>query len=349
MIRKLHHITTSLIVLLSLALGFSACGKDKPSDSGNPGGDNPGTVVPADGQGGYLFAHTGTGSNYYRLFYAISRDGIKWTELKRGESPLSMYYGFPYITRDANGTFWMIGTSTGTKPHFPIVWWSDDMITWKHTDLPPAIMELPAGYENDTNSYGAMKIFFDNASGLFFITWHAGEKELSGNAWWESMRTFYITTKDFATFTPAQKLFSFSGQDESMAQIDASLHYYDGKYYAVIKDERWPEHSSTGKTVRIAVASSPTGPWSNPGGSLTPAWREAPTMVQSPDGTEWYLYVEDYTIHRYELYKSLSITKGTAWEKVSDMVPPTADNCRHGCIIRIDETVYSKLKATYDK
>ncbi|MBP5720336.1 MAG: hypothetical protein J6W82_04650, partial [Bacteroidales bacterium] len=114
MIRKLHHITASQIVLLSLALGSLACGKDKPFDGGNPGNDDPGTVIPAVGDGGYLFAHTGTGSNYYRIFYAISRDGLNWTELKRGESPVSTYYGFPYITRDANGTFWLIGTSGGS-------------------------------------------------------------------------------------------------------------------------------------------------------------------------------------------------------------------------------------------
>lgn len=343
---QLKNIAISLSVSIFLALGSSACGKETPSESG---GNKPAPVVTDDGQGGYLFAHTGTGKNYYRLFYALSRDGISWTALKRGATPLSTYYGFPYIARDSKGTFWLIGTSTGSKPHFPIVWWSDDMVTWKHKDLASSIMALPAGYENDTNSYGAMKLFFDPVSEQFLITWHASEKGLSGNASWESMRTFYISTKDFITFTPARKLFSFSGQDENMAQIDASLHYYDGKYYAVIKDERWPEHASTGKTVRIAVSETPTGPWSNPGNALTPAWREAPTLVQSPDGSEWYLYVEDYTVHRYEMYRSPSLSRNSLWEKVPGMTPPAGDNCRHGCIIRIDETVYGKLKATYDK
>ncbi|MBR5043102.1 MAG: glycosyl hydrolase family 32 [Bacteroidales bacterium] len=346
MILQLKHIAVSLSVFIFLALGCSACGKETPPEGG---GDKPDPAVSDDGQGGYLFAHTGTGKNYYKLFYALSRDGISWTVLKRGESPLSTYYGFPYIVRDASGTFWLIGTSTGSKPHFPIVWWSDDMVTWKHKDLPSSIMALPSGYENDTNSYGAMKLFFDPVKGQFMITWHASEKGLSGNASWESMRTFYILTEDFQTFTPAQKLFAFSGHDADMAQIDASIHYYGGKYYAVIKDERWPEHASTGKTVRIAVSDTPTGPWSNPGVSLTPAWREAPTLVQSMDGSEWYLYVEDYTVHRYEMYHSATLTLNSMWEKVAGMTPPPGDNCRHGCIIRVDETIYSKLKSTYDK
>lgn len=333
---------------MSLALGFSACGKDMPLYEG---GDKDETVpsLEADGTGGYLFAHTGTGSNYYHIFYALSRDGKTWISLNRGKSPLTSYYGFPYIVADKNGTFWLIGTSSGAKPHFPIVWWSEDMVTWKHKDLPSSIMALPDGYENDTNSYGAMKLFFDSASEQFLITWHASEKGLSGNSKWESMRTFYIMTKDFVSFSTAKKLFTFSGTDSGMAQIDASIHCYGGKYYAVIKDERWPSTAATGKTVRISVADSPTGPWCNPGAALTPAWREAPTLVQSPDGSEWYLYVEDYTVHRYEMYRSGSLANNSLWEKVSDMTPPPGDNCRHGCIIRINETIYSKLKATYDK
>ena len=343
---RIRKILASIALVSLFCLGLSACGKHGEEEGGGGGG---GKVDPYEGQGGYLFAHTGTGSNYYKLFYALSRDGITWTALKRGESPMTTYRGFPYITRDADGKFWLIGTSSGSLPHFPIVWWSEDMVTWKHKDLPAAIMDLPEGYENDTNSYGAMKIFFDTASKQFMITWHAEESDLSGNARWESMRTFYILTKDFVTFTPAAKLFDFTGKDATMAQIDASIHFHDGKYYAVIKDERWPETASTGKTVRIASSESLTGPWTNPGGSVTPSWREAPTLVQSPDAVYWYMYVEDYTVHRYELYRSATIANNNVWEKVESMTPPPGDNCRHGCIIRVEEAVYKKLKNTYDK
>lgn len=344
MIFSVKHLSVVVGIAMILSMGCAACGKGV-----KPGGETPGGGDPViEGPGGYLFAHTGTGSKYYRLFYAVSRDGIKWTALKRGESPMSTYYGFPYIVQDSKGTYWLIGTSTGAKPHFPIVWYSSDLITWKHKDLPSSIMALPEEYENDTNSYGAMKLFYDPVSDQFMISWHAGEAALSGNAYWESMRTFYILTKDFQTFTPAKKLFSFTGSDENMAQIDASVHYTGGKYYAVIKDERWPASASTGKTVRISVSESLTGPWTNPGGSITPSWREAPTLVQSPDGAYWYLYVEDYTVHQYELYRSTSITNGAQWEKVTEMTPPPGDNCRHGCIIHVDEAIYQKLLKTYD-
>ena len=338
---QLKNIAISLSVSIFLALGSSACGKETPSESG---GNKPAPVVTDDEQGGYLFAHTGTGKNYYRLFYALSRDGISWTALKRGATPLSTYYGFPYIARDSKGTFWLIGTSTGSKPHFPIVWWSDDMVTWKHKDLASSIMALPAGYENDTNSYGAMKLFFDPVSEQFLITWHASEKGLSGNASWESMRTFYISTKDIITFTPARKLFSFSGQDENMAQIDASLHYFGGKYYAVIKDERWPETTPMGKTIRIAKSQGGIlGPYSNPGAPICPSWHEAPILIISKEG-KCRIYTEAYTKGgKYDMYEA--DTMDGKWTQKEYESPKS----RHGCMIPIDEATYQKLLKAFDK
>ncbi len=301
------------------------------------------------GEGGYLFAHTGFDDNYYKLFYAISRDGLTWTALNGGATPMESYWGFPYITKDSYGTLWLIGTDNGSLPHHPVVWSSSDAVSWTRKDLSASIMDLPAGYVNDTNSYGAMKIFFDPVSEQFIITWHASETGLTGDAKWESMRTFYILTKDFKSFSPAAKLFSFTGSDANMAQIDASIHYHSGRYYAVIKDERTKESSSTYfKRPRIAVASSLTGPWTNPGGALTDKYREAPSLVKSPDGAWWYLYVENYGANPnvYELYRSASLT-ATGWSKVSSFSPPPGGNCRHGCVIHIDERIYRRLQSAY--
>ena len=309
--------------------------------------DEHGTDI--SGEGGYLFAHTGFDDNYYKLFYAISRDGLSWTELNGGASPMNSYWGFPYITRDAYGTFWLIGTDNGSLPHHPVIWSSSDAVSWSRKDLPASIMTLPEGYVNDTNSYGAMKVFFDPVSEQFIITWHASEAGLSGDAKWESMRTFYILTKDFKSFTPAAKLFSFTGSDANMAQIDASIHYYSGRYYAVIKDERTKDSSSAYyKRPRIAVSASLTGPWTNPGGALTDKYREAPSLVKSPDGAWFYLYVENYGTNpnTYELYRSTSLT-ATGWSKVGSFSPPPGGNCRHGCVIRIDEKTYRRLQAAY--
>ena len=313
-----------------------------------------GTGIEETGTGGYLFVHTGKGDgNYYRLFYGISHDGISWTELNGGESPMPTYWGFPYVTKDNDGTFWLIGVSN-TVPRYPMIWKSSDMVSWTvYKSLSRSVLALPSGYSNDTNSFGAMKLFFDPVSEQFMLTWHAAETNTADDAYWESMRVFYVLTTDFETFTPAQKLFAFTGSEASTAQIDASIHYYGGKYYALFKDERTYHSSSTYyKRPRIAVANSLTGPYDNPGGALTPKHREGPTMVKSPDGTYWYLYVENYNgddppnTNYYELYRSASITSSN-WSLVSTFTPPSTTNCRHGCVVPIDAKVYRRLEAAY--
>ncbi len=301
--------------------------------------------------GGYLFAHTGEGSGrYYRLYYAVSRDGITWTALNGGEQPMPEYYGFPYITSDNDGNYYLIGTTDGELPHSPVIWKSKDLIEWNKIILDSSIMDLPEHYENDTNSYGAMKIFFDPVSERFMITWHASLKRYEkGKNHWKSMRTFYVLTEDFSEFTEAQQLFDFDGPDRTMAQIDASIHYYNGIYYAVVKDERWRDNISTEveeqKVVRIARSRNLTGPYTNLGCGVTPEWREAPTLVRSIDGIRYFLYVEDYGNHRYELYASESIERNGRWDKI-EITPP--ENCRHGCIIKIDEETFNNLNNHYE-
>ena len=60
------------------------------------------------------------------------------------------------------------------------------------------------------------------------------------------------------------------------------------------------------------------------------------------DEREWYLYTEAYNEQSYHLFKSSSLT-GNAWSQVN-FTPPVA---RHGCIIKIDESLYKKIIAAY--
>lgn len=54
---------------------------------------------------------------------------------------------------------------------------------------------------------------------------------------WDSMRTLYVLTKDFETYTEPQKLFNFTGADENMAIIVAIIRKVNGVYYAILKDD----------------------------------------------------------------------------------------------------------------
>ena len=266
-----------------------------------------------------------------------------WETLNDGKVILETYLGHPTLTRGGDGKYYMIGVSTGQTPHYPVLWFSDDLVVWGHRDLSPDIFDVSAfNYKNDTYYYGAPKVWYDSASGRYIITWHAGITGVdNAQEEWESKRTFYILTEDFETFTPADRLFDFTGDDADMATIDTIIEKEGDTYYAIIKDERWPDKCPTGKTIRIASSSSLTGPYTNPGPPVTPAWREAPSIVRSPDGQGWYLYTEQYPT-AYELYRCSSLA-GSMWSQVA-FTPPEA---RHGWVMRIDETQYQAIVDAY--
>lgn len=322
----------------AMAAMWVSCGTPETEQSGRPG-DGGASV---SGNGGYLFVHM-TDQNYGRMFYSVSRDGLVWETLNGGKVIIDSYLGHPTLTRGGDGKYYMIGVSTGQTPHYPVLWFSDDLVVWGHRDLSPDIFDVSAfDYKNDTYYYGAPKVWYDSASGRYIITWHAGITGVdNAQEEWESKRTFYILTEDFETFTPTARLFDFTGDDADMATIDTIIEKEGDTYYAIIKDERWPDKCPTGKTIRIASSSSLTGPYTNPGPPVTPSWREAPTIVRSPDGQGWYLYTEQYPT-AYELYKCSSLA-GSMWSQVA-FTPPVA---RHGWVMRIDETQYQAIVDAY--
>ena len=294
---------------------------------------------------GYLFAHM-TNGNYGRLYYSVSRDAKQWQPLNNGEIVLDGYLGHPNIVRGADH-FYMMGVTTEGVLRAPVLWYTDDLITWNRKDFSRDLFDVSAfDYVNESVYLGAPKIFFDEDNSRYIVTWHAYDPAVGpGDPLWESMRTFYILTSDWENFTAPQRLFDFDGEDATMATIDVILNKEGGKYYALIKDERWPETVSTGKTIRVASSDCLTGPYSNPSASITDSWEEAPVAVRKVDGKGWYLFTERYLLssNRYACYETDSFASGE-WTPV-DIVSP--DDGRHGCVIAVTEDEYQALLAKY--
>lgn len=338
----------SLLFAFVAPFVLAACDSGKDVDVIVPKSESQTSDVnlrPGEG-GGYIFAHM-TMNNYGRLYYAVSRDGVDWTELNDAQQINTDYYGHPNICKGGDGKWYMLGVSS-TGNHHLILWYTTDLITWHHRDLPERALSLTdKTFDGKTyvNSewYGAPKLFYDEASSQYMITWHAGVSGLSGNASWESRRTFYCLTKDFKTFTESKRLFDFTGDDADCATIDVVIYKQNNTYYAVLKDERWPEHAKYGKTIRIAKSQSLTGPYSNPGPNITKTseWHEAPIVFPSPDGSKMYLYTEAYatTNHPYHMYSAPSLDD-TSWTRTTN-TPPTGS--RHGWIIKVDESTYEAV------
>lgn len=329
------------LLLFSLAVAFNlvACNNDL----------TPATVSyehPQLQEGGYLFAFI-TNSRYYKLHYAISRDGYVWNTLNGGNIIAPSYNGHPDICQGRDGRFYMIGVNPLT------LWSSDDCVDWQVDDLDNEIFDKARdlGFYA-VSDYGAPKIFYDEESDQYMINWHGCRVE--GENDWQSMRTLYVLTKDFKQFTSPELLFDFDGEDAEMSIIDAIIRKVDGRYYAILKDERSREDApATGKTVRIAKSDNLTGPYTGLSANVTPTdlMREAPIFTVLPDG-RYAILAESYNSRPFSYQMFTSASMDGPWVENSFQGPVINDGtsrpgARHGCIVRVPENVYQRLSEAY--
>lgn len=294
----------------------------------------------------YLFAHM-THADYGRLYYSVSLDGLHWDRLNDGKRITDDYRGHPDIARGPDGTYYMIGNGGDLGPEIHI-WSSRDLIQWQRfSKFMPDLKSTP-GYSQAMQSIGAPKIYFDEPSKQFVILWHtphAKPTKEDAERYWTSQRTLYVTSKDLKEFSaPPKRLFAWE-----MGTIDVFLRQAEGRYWAIIKDERYPTLDwVTGKTVRIASSDSLLGPYKDLSAPISPNFREAPTLIPSPNGEVWYLYYEQYPGLSYGVsvadklsgpwYQLSGYTFHRKWDKYS--LPPKV---RHGAMITISRKQYDAL------
>lgn len=294
----------------------------------------------------YLFAHM-MHSNYGRLYYTVSLDGLHWYQLNDGQRVFDEYKGHPDICKGSEGRYYIVGNQNDASPNINI-WVSDDLISWeKYSTYTPDLKKTP-GYPEALQRIGAPKLFYDEASAQYVMTWHTPHKEgteKDPERYWASQRTLYVTSKDLKSFSEfPRKLLPWD-----MGTIDVFIRKAEGNYWAIIKDETYPTLDwVTGKTVRIASSKSLLGPYENLSDPISPNFREAPMLIPSPDGDIWYLYYEQYPGVSYGLsvadslngpwYQISGYTFFAKWDKYS--MPPKV---RHGCMITITREQYDQL------
>ena len=298
----------------------------------------------------YLFAHM-IHADYGKLYYTVSLDGLHWQTLNGTKRVFEEYRGHPDIALGHDGRYYIVGNRGDGAPAINF-WVSSDLIKWeKYSDVTPDLKATP-GYGNCLQRIGAPKMFWDERTRQYILTWHTphlqGTKE-DPERYWASQRTLYVTSKDLRTFSsPPQRLFPWE-----MGTIDVVLRHAEGRYWAIIKDERYPTLEwTTGKTIRMTSAPELTGPYPEPGPPISPNFHEAPMLIPSPDGKAWYLYYEEYPGMSYGL--SVAGTLKGPWFKVSGYtvnknwnkyeLPPTL---RHGCMITISRKQYDALVAAF--
>ncbi len=294
----------------------------------------------------YLFAHM-VHEDYGRLYYSVSPDGLHWNTLNDGKRVFEEYRGHADICKGHDGRYYLVGNRGDNRPDINF-WVSDDLITWtKFGDYTPDLKQVP-DYPKALPRIGAPKLFYDEPGSQYLLTWHTthdlGQTDLP-EPYWAGQRTLYATSRDLKVFSnPPRKLFSWD-----MATIDVIVRREGDRYYAILKDERYPTLDwPTGKTIRICSASSLLGPYSEPGPPISPGFREAPALIPSPNGRDWYLYYEQYPGVSYGLSVADSLkgpwfqvsgaTYYRDWDKYS--LPPKV---RHGSMIPITRKQYQAL------
>lgn len=315
--------------------------------------DPPGQVTPGETptNDAYLFAHMMHG-DYWRLYYSVSTDGLHWDLLNGGKRVFEDYRGHADICKGHDGRYYLVGNRGDAQPDINF-WVSDDLITWtKHSDFIPDLKNVP-DYPKAMPRIGAPKLFFDSASGQYVVTWHTthdlGPTTLP-EPYWAGQRTLYTLSKDLRIFDqPPKKLFPWA-----MATIDVILRKEGEFYYAILKDERYPTLDwTTGKTIRISRSQALLGPYSDPGPPVSPSFREAPTLIPSPNGKAWYLYYEQYPGVAYGL--SVATKLDGAWVQVAGNQLPAWDKfrvpakARHGSMFAITFKQYNKLLNSFAK
>ena len=181
----------------------------------------------------------------------------------------------------------------------------------------------------------APELFYDAKQAQWLIFWATTipgkfpETENSGD---NNHRIYYVTTKDFKTFSKT-KLF----YDGGFNVIDATILPAKGKFYLVVKDET---KNPVKKDIHLAVSDNAEGPYSKVGPAITGDWVEGPSAIQI--GSEYYIYFDHYGDPKY--YGGIKSPDMEHWQDIS---PATSfpKGFRHGTVLRVPASVVENLSS----
>jgi len=282
----------------------------------------------------YLFSYfKGSGDG---LHLAYSKDGMKWETLFSDSILLKPEIGKdklmrdPSIVQDEEGVFHMVWT-TG--------WWdqgvgyasSKDLINWSEQQNIP-VMEK---FEGTKNTW-APELFYDKKDKTFYIFWAStisgafpdlptSESEKGLNH-----RQYYVTTKDFKTFSETQLFF-----EPGFSVIDGAILQKDDIYYLFVKNEN---SAPAEKNVRVI---SNNKPFEFPITVSEPItgdyWAEGPAPLQV--GEYVYVYFDKYRDKKYGAVRSKDMVN---WEDISDYIS-FPQGTRHGTAFAVSEEFFNDM------
>ena len=277
-----------------VAAALLGCGQAAPTRTTSDG-----PAPPADGPG-YLMAHfTGEHPTGEQVYFAISTDGLIWTDLNGSRPVLVSTVGEqgvrdPALVRSPDGDrYWILatdlriasGTGWGVAMHEGstslVVWESEDLVEWSE----PRLVDV-AGAIPDAGCAWAPEANYDPVTGDYVVYWAT----ISPRDGVTKPRIYYARTTDFREFTPPALYIDRPG-DQPI--IDTQILPIDrpGAPFAYIR-------ASGDRQITFEAADSILGTWTPLGDlshlGLTGADVEGPILFQFNDGDRWGLYVDRY-------------------------------------------------------
>lgn len=274
----------------------------------------------------FLFSYF-VGNGEDGLHLATSTDGYNWEALADGKSFLTPTAGGdklmrdPCIIRGKDGKFHMVWTVSWNEKGLGYAT-SEDLLNWSTQQFIPVM----AHEENARNTW-APEVFYDEREELYLIFWsttisgmYPETQSEEENAY--NHRQYYVTTKDFKTFSET-KLFYEPGFNV----IDGTLIKENDTYILFVKDET-PEPAQ--KNIRIARGNRLTGEYGPAGLPITgDYWAEGPTAAKV--GDRWIMYFDKYINHEMGAVASVDLEN---WEDISDKIT-FPEGTRHGSAFKI--------------
>lgn len=272
------------------------------------------------------------------LHLAYSYDGLTWTALGEGKSYLLPNVGKDKLMRDPSicegpdGTFHLVWTSSWTDRIIGYAS-SKDLLTWSEQKAIPVMM-----HEETAHNCWAPELFYDKPSKTFYIFWSTTipgrHKEVTTSESEKGLnhRIYYVTTKDFETFSETMMFFN-----PDFSVIDAAIiKEKDDSLLLVVKNENSNPPEKNLRITRAAtmeegfpvtVSEPITGDY----------WAEGPSPLQV--GAYIYIYFDKYRNHQYGAVRSKD---GVHWEDVSNLVS-FPRGIRHGTAFPVKSKTLKRL------
>lgn len=293
------------------------------------------------GETAYLFSYFINDSRD-GLHLAYSYDGLNWMPLNGGRSYLTPAVGKDKLMRDPSicqspdGTFHMVWTSSWTDRIIGYAS-SRDLIHWSEQKAIPVMMHEPKAH-----NCWAPELFYDEPSQTYYIFWATTipgrHKEVATSESEKGLnhRMYYVTTKDFQTFSKTKMFFN-----PDFSVIDAAI-VKDPERKDLIMIVKNENSNPPEKNLRVARTKNIAKGFST---KVSPSitgkyWAEGPAPLFVGDAL--YVYFDKYRDHRYGAVRSLD--HGETWEDVSDQVS-FPRGIRHGTAFPVDASVVDALIA----